>query len=179
MGRYKKVIAVFPGAFDPITYGHLDIIERGRKFFDHLIVAVGQNPAKEEIFTQDERVEMIKPLMSGFRNVSVEAYVGLTYDFVKRNKANVILRGIRDMVDLRGELHQANTNLLVGNVETLFMLTSHDHALTSSTLIKEIVSLGGFGSWRKANLVPPAVAAALNRKLGAKVRSARDGAADS
>lgn len=167
MGRHKKAIAVFPGTFDPVTYGHLDIIERSRKFFDQLIVAVGQNPEKQEIFSQAERVAMIEPLIAKYPNVRVEAYMGLTFDFVRAKDSQVILRGIRDMVDLRNELHQANTNLLVGNVETLFMLTSHDHALTSSSLVKQIISMGGFSSWRKAKLVPPAVASALKKKLNA------------
>jgi pantetheine-phosphate adenylyltransferase len=172
MGERKRVVAVFPGTFDPVTYGHLDVIERARRLFDQLIIAVGRNPAKEEVFTQEERVQLIRPLVSKYPNVRVESYDGLTFDFVRSRGATIILRGIRDMVDLRSELHQANTNLLVGNVETIFMLTSHDHALTSSTLIKEIVALGGFGPWRKAKLVPPSVVNALKRRLCPRGRPA-------
>ena len=167
MAKKAKTIAVFPGTFDPVTYGHLDIVDRASRLFDELVVAVGHNPAKDAIFTQDERVELIQPLVAKYRNVRVASYSGLTFDFVRSLDAKVILRGIRDMVDLRSELQQANTNLLVGNVETVFMLTSHDHVLTSSELIKQIVSLGGFETYRKKKLVPPSVVAALNRKLGA------------
>lgn len=165
MARHKPIIAVFPGTFDPITYGHLDVIKRASRLFDELIVAVGRNPDKPEIFTQAERVELICPLVAKLPNVRVEAYEGLTFDFVRSHGAKVILRGIRDTVDLRSELHQANTNLLVGDVETVFMLTTHDHALTSSTLIRQIVSLGGPDRSRAARLVPPSVASALRRKL--------------
>jgi len=165
MSQHTPTIAVFPGTFDPVTYGHLDIIERGRKLFDELVVAVGRNPDKREIFTQEERVALMKPLVAQHPNVTVESYTGLTFDYVRARHAQVILRGIRDMVDLRHELHQANTNLIVGNVETIFMLTSHDHALTSSSLVKQIIELGGFEAWQNANLVPPAIAQALRDKL--------------
>ena len=166
MAKRSKSIAVFSGTFDPVTYGHLDLIERARQLFDKLIVAVGHNPTKQEIFTQQERVKLIRPLIADYPNVRVASYRGLTFDYVRSVGATVILRGIRDMADLRSELQQANTNLLVGNVETVFMVTSHDHALTSSELIRQIASLGGFESYRKKRLVPPSVAAALNRKLG-------------
>jgi len=159
--------AVYPGTFDPITLGHLDVIERGRRIFDELIVAVGWNPDKrDELFSQTERVEMIRELVSGMENVSVASYRGLTYEFVKKVGASVILRGIRDSVDLRTELLQANTNLLVGGVETVFILTSHEHALTSSSLIKQIVSIGGPEVQTLNKLLPETVIERLKAKFG-------------
>ncbi len=172
----NSTVAVFPGSFDPITNGHLDIIRRAAKLFKRVIVAVGYNPEKTSLFTPDERVRMIRALVGQIGNVRVESYDGLTMDFVRRVQAGVILRGIRDSVDLRDELEVANTNRLVGDVETVFLMTSDQHALTSSTLIKQIVELGGYDSKRLSRLVPDSVARMLRRKLGprrAAVRSER------
>jgi pantetheine-phosphate adenylyltransferase len=136
-------VAVFPGQFDPITNGHLDVIHRGMSLFDQLIVAVGINPEKRELFSIDERVEMIKTLTRGLPNVRVERYGGLTVDFVRQAGASVILRGIRDISDLRYEFQLAQANRAVGDVETLFVMTGDQYALTSSSLIRQVVSLGG------------------------------------
>lgn len=153
----NPTVAVFPGTFDPLTYGHLDIIRRGAVLFERLIVGVGHNPEKAEMFTPDERVEMIRTEVHNLPNVEVTVYDGLTIEFVKLIGAKVILRGIRDSVDLRGELQAANTNLMVGDVETVFLLTTDQHALTSSTLIKQIVNLGGSDRRHLNRIVPPAV----------------------
>jgi pantetheine-phosphate adenylyltransferase len=134
---------VFPGQFDPITNGHLDVIRRGVKLFDELIVAVGVNPDKKELFTPDERVEMIQPLVSDIAGVRVQRYTGLTADFVRKAGANVILRGIRDVSDLRYEFQLALANRAVGGVETVFIMTGDQYALTSSSLIRQIMGLGG------------------------------------
>ena len=143
MSRPRK-IAVFPGQFDPITNGHLDVIRRGVGLFDELIVAVGVNPDKRELFTVDERVEMIGLLLKEVEgSVSVEKYGGLTVDFVRSVKATAILRGIRDVSDLRYEFQLAMANRAVGGVETVFIMTGDQFALTSSSLIRQIVSLGG------------------------------------
>ena len=135
--------AVFPGQFDPITNGHLDVIRRGVGLFDELIVGVGINPDKRELFTLDERVQMIRELLKDEPAARVESFSGLTVDFVRQQKATVILRGIRDVSDLRYEFQLALANRAVGNVETVFIMTGDQHALTSSSLIRQIFALGG------------------------------------
>jgi pantetheine-phosphate adenylyltransferase len=161
-GRY--VTAVLPGAFDPVTHGHVDLIQRASRFFDRLVVAVGVNPEKTEMFTTAERVEMLRELVGDIGNVEVDSYDDLTAEFVRRAGADVIIRGIRDNVDLRGELRSANTNLIVGDVETFFLLTKHQHVLTSSTLIKQIIEIGGYDPERLGRLVPENVIQRLASK---------------
>jgi pantetheine-phosphate adenylyltransferase len=139
----SRKLAVFPGQFDPITNGHLDVIRRGVKLFDELIVAVGINPDKREMFTLEERVDMIRQLLGDVPAVRVESYTGLTVDFVRRSHAVAILRGIRDVSDLRYEFQLAMANRAVGGVETAFIMTGDQHALTSSSLIRQIFALGG------------------------------------
>jgi pantetheine-phosphate adenylyltransferase len=136
-------IAVFPGQFDPITKGHLDVIRRGVRLFDRLIVAVGNNPEKSELFTQSQRVSMIRALLKNIPGIEVEKYTGLTVDFVKQSGATAILRGIRDVSDLRYEFQLALANRTVGGVETAFIMTGDQYALTSSSLIRQVISLGG------------------------------------
>ncbi len=139
----RQKIAVFPGTFDPITLGHLDIIERGRKLFDRLIVAIGINPEKEHLFPLEERLTLIKQLIKPFDNVSVETYSGLTVQFVKKHNASAILRGLRNLTDLDYEFRVALTNRKVAAVETVFIMTREEFGFTSSSLIKQIVTLGG------------------------------------
>jgi pantetheine-phosphate adenylyltransferase len=136
-------IAVFPGQFDPITNGHLDVIQRGAKLFDELVVAVGVNPEKRELFSLDERVEMIGRLLRKVPGARVEKYLGLTVDFVKEVGATILLRGIRDVSDLRYEFQMAQVNRAVGKVETVFMMTGQQYALISSSLIRQVVDMGG------------------------------------
>ena len=136
-------IGVFPGQFDPITNGHLDVIRRGVKLFDELVIGVGINPDKRELFTIDERVTMIRGLVGDTPGVRVEKYTGLTVDFVRRAKATALLRGIRDVSDLRYEFQLALANRTVGGVETVFIMAGEQYALTSSSLIRQVVSLGG------------------------------------
>jgi pantetheine-phosphate adenylyltransferase len=140
--RAKKR-AVFPGQFDPITNGHLDVIRRGVVLFDELVVAVGINPEKREMFTLDERIEMIRELVREVPGVKVQKYTGLTVDFVREVQATAILRGLRDVSDVRYEFQLALANRAVGGVETVFIMTGDQFALTSSSLIRQIVSLGG------------------------------------
>ena len=136
-------VGVCPGSYDPITNGHLDIIRRGAEIFQELIVAVGVNPEKREMFSLDERVEMIRALLVGMRQVKVQKYTGLTVDFVKRSKASILVRGIRDVSDLRHEFQMAQVNRAVGHVETIFMMTGDKYALISSSLIRQILAMGG------------------------------------
>lgn len=162
-----KKIAVFPGQFDPITRGHLDVIQRGVGLFDELIVAVGINPEKREMFGIDERVSMIRQLLKETPGARVEKFTGLTIDFVRSVKATAILRGIRDVSDLRYEFQMALANRAVGGVETVFIMSGDQFALTSSSLIRQIVSLGG-DVRQLAALLPPIVV----EKLRAKQRHA-------
>jgi pantetheine-phosphate adenylyltransferase len=136
-------IAVYPGTFDPPTLGHIDIIDRGRKLFERLIVAVGVNPEKERLFPLEERLSLLRQLTRRFPNVSVESYEGLTVQLVKRRKALAILRGLRNMADLDYEFRIALTNRKVAGVETVFIMTREEFGFTSSSLIKQIVTLGG------------------------------------
>lgn len=145
-------IAVFPGQFDPITLGHLDIIRRGAALFDEVVVGVGMNPDKRELFSHEVRVEMIAELLADIPKASVRKYTGLTVDFVKEVKAIAILRGIRDVSDLRYEFQLALANRAVGNVETVFIMSGDQFAFTSSSLIRQVVMLGG-----DANSLAPVV----------------------
>jgi pantetheine-phosphate adenylyltransferase len=143
MSTRPRKIAIFPGQFDPITNGHLDVIKRGVGLFDDLIVAVGINPDKREFFSIEERVAMIHSLVKEIPGVRVEKYTGLTVDFARSAKATVILRGIRDVLDLRYEFQLAMANRVVGGIETVFIMTGDQYALTSSSLIRQVVALGG------------------------------------
>jgi pantetheine-phosphate adenylyltransferase len=143
MPTRRPRIAVFPGQFDPITKGHIDVIRRGVQLFDRLIVAVGNNPEKTELFTLPQRVSMIRVLLKRIPGIRVEKYTGLTVDFVKQCGAVAIIRGIRDVSDLRYEFQLALANRAVGGVETVFIMTGDQYALTSSSLIRQVVYLGG------------------------------------
>jgi len=159
----KYVRAVFPGSFDPITNGHLDVIERGIKLFDELIIAVGRSPVKNQLFTPEERVEMISELidrkkMSG---VFVESFEGLTVEYAAGKKADVILRGLRSLTDVQYEFQLAMTNRAVAGIETVFIMTSEQYGFTSSTLIREVASLGGDLS----NLIPKSIQERLKHRL--------------
>ncbi len=143
MAKNGRVKAVFPGAFDPFTLGHLDVVHRGAPLFGELIVAVGQNPAKDHFFPLADRVEMIRQLVSDIPNVRVDSYECLTVKYVKQIEADVILRGIRTLSDYHYEFTLALTNRSVTGVETIFVMSSEQYAHLSSSLIKEVASLGG------------------------------------
>jgi pantetheine-phosphate adenylyltransferase len=149
----KPRIAVFPGTFDPITNGHLDIIRRGAKLFDELVIAVGDNPEKACCMGRAERAETIRRTVPDLRNVRVETYTGLTVDFARKTGATCILRGIRNSADLHFEFPVAATNRMVSGIETLFIMSCAEHSATSSSLIWQIARMGGDVS----ALVPPEV----------------------
>ena len=138
------VIAVYPGSFDPITNGHLDIINRGLRCFDELIVLVGHNPQKKFLFTVDERVDMIKTVLSEKQRLSVDSSDGLLVDYVQQKGASVILRGLRAMSDFEYEFQMALINRRLNrDVETVFLMTGSKWFYCNSTIIKEASSLGG------------------------------------
>ena len=165
MAHQSAQTAMFPGTFDPVTHGHLDIIQRASRLYQKLIVAVGENPVKEQVFSQKERREMLVEHTRDLPNVEVHTYGGLTVEFARRVGAGVILRGIRDNADLHAELEIATTNLIIGDIETVFLLTSRQHILTSSALIKQIVEIGRYDADHLAKLVPLEVAKRLGERL--------------
>ncbi|MGD8454155.1 MAG: pantetheine-phosphate adenylyltransferase [Phycisphaerae bacterium] len=164
----QVVTAVYAGSFDPVTLGHLDVIRRASRLFNRLVVGVGRNPDKREMFTQAERVALLTPHLAELPNTCVEAYQGLTTDFARSVGALVLVRGIRDFTDLSFELLQANVNRTIGGMETAFLLTSDQHVLTSSTYIRQVYEMGGGDRERIERLVPANVAQLLERKLGGK-----------
>jgi pantetheine-phosphate adenylyltransferase len=173
----RHTLAVYPGTFDPITLGHLDVIKRGRRLFDHLLVAIGVNPAKDHLFPVEERLQLVHGLVNHFPNVSVEAYEGLTVDLVKKRHATAILRGLRNLSDMDHEFRVAITSRQVAGVETVFIMTREEFGYTSSTIIKEIVTFGG-DPHRLKQLLPKVIMNRLEyyraHKLGAFGQAPRD-----
>ncbi len=154
-------IAIYPGSFDPITNGHLDLIERGSRLFGHLIVAVLINLEKEPLFSVDERVEMLSEATAEKKNVSVETFSGLLVDYAKRKNASAILRGIRAFSDYEYEFQMALMNRkLSPSLETIFLMPAESYTYVSSRLVREIFRLGG----SVKDLVPPVVEERLRRK---------------
>lgn len=158
----KPKIGLFPGTFDPITNGHLDVIRRGRVLFDQLVVAIGHNPAKSHLFSIKERLMMITQLTKDWSNVQVVTYEGLTVDFARQVGAIAMLRGLRNVSDLSVEFQLALTNRAIADIETVFIMTSESYAFTSSTLIKQIASGGEVD--RLLPLLPPVVLQCLKDK---------------
>ena len=163
MSRTEK-IGLFPGTFDPITNGHLDVIRRGQLLFDRLIVAIGLNPAKPQLFSMDERRQIIEQLVreNCSDHVVVEQFQGLTVDFARRAGATAILRGLRNVTDLNFEFQLALTNRAIADIETVFIMTGEAYAFTSSTLIKQIAS--GGDTERLHRLLPRPVLDRLQQK---------------
>lgn len=158
----KKHIAVYPGTFDPITNGHLDVIERGLVLFDKLIVAIAENPIKKPLFNVEERVTMARETVKRYKNVEIESFNCLLINYLHKKKINVILRGLRVISDFEHEFQMALTNRkLAPDIETVFMMTAEGYSYLSSSFIKEIARLGG----RFDCFVPPNVAKILKEKF--------------
>jgi pantetheine-phosphate adenylyltransferase len=156
------IIAVYPGSFDPITLGHLDIVERSKGLFSKVIIAVLQNPQKEALFSLEERVEMTREVCRVYPEVEVQSFDGLLVDFAEQMGARAIIRGLRAPTDFEYELQMALMNRRLNEgVETLFMVPRETHTFVSSSLAKEIASLGG----SVEGLVPPLVEERLREKL--------------
>ena len=156
--------AIYPGSFDPLTNGHLDVVQRAAKLFDNVIVAVAKNEGKSPLFTLDERVELARKCLKSYRNVKVDSFDGLLVDYVVANKARCIVRGLRAISDLEFEFQLALMNRKLNeNVETIFMMPKDTYTFLSSRIVKEIARLGG----DVTPFVPELVQAALKKKLKA------------
>ena len=171
--KMQEKIAIFPGTFDPPTLGHLDVIERGRHLFDRLIVAIGVNSDKTELFPVTLRQELLKELTHDWPNTTVESYTGLTVDLVKKRSAVAILRGLRNMTDLQYEFQLALTNRAVADVDTVFIMTNERFAFTSSSLIRQIAALGG-NLENLSALLPPEVIKQLTETRDKKIGPFRE-----
>ncbi len=157
--------AIYPGSFDPITLGHLDIVERGCQLFDHVIVAVLRNPNKTPLFTMEQRLSQIQRAIVHLPNASVDSFHGLTVNYAQMQQAKVILRGLRVLSDFEMELQMAHTNkTLADALETVFLATSNEYSFLSSSVVKEIARFGGSVD----HLVPAHVALEIYQQCCAK-----------
>ncbi|KWX06888.1 pantetheine-phosphate adenylyltransferase [Hydrogenibacillus schlegelii] len=155
-------VAVYPGSFDPVTYGHLDIVERASRVFDRLIVAVLINRSKTPLFTVEERVALLKEATKHLANVEVDSFTGLLVEYMRRRGARAIVKGLRAVTDFEYEMQMALINKnLDPSIETFFMMTSKEYSFLSSSIVKEVARYGG----RVDDLVPPCVVEALRRRF--------------
>ena len=154
--------AIYPGSFDPVTYGHLDIIERASQVMDHLIVGVLNNNAKSPLFSVEERVKMLREVTAHLPNVEVQSFGGLLVDFAVQSNANVIVRGLRAITDFEYELQMSQTNRKIApNVDTIFFTTNLKYAYLSSSIVKEVAVYGG----NIDEFVPPVIAGYIRQKF--------------
>jgi len=159
-------IAVCPGSFDPVTYGHLDVIERAAGLFDKVIVAISTNPRKSPMFSVEERKNMLQKVLQPYPNIVVDSFEGLTVYYAQKKNAQAIIRGLRAISDFENELMMAHTNKkIVGEIDTVFLMTKAEYSFISSSGVKEVAYYGGC----VCNMVPPYV----EKKLKEKVASIR------
>ncbi len=164
MPNLSPRIAVYPGSFDPITLGHLNVIERASRLFDRLIIGVGINIEKQGMFAPDERVALIREATAHVENIDIDTFQGLAVDFVRKTHARVMVRGVRPITDIAGELTMMMANRrLAPDIETLFMLADGELAHVSSSLIKQIAALASEDELAK--FLPPSVVKAVRRKV--------------
>ncbi|RDU38463.1 pantetheine-phosphate adenylyltransferase [Neobacillus piezotolerans] len=155
-------IAVCPGSFDPITYGHLDIIRRGARVFDEVYVVVLNNSSKNPLFSVDERISLIGEVTKDLKNVKVDSFQGLLVDYAKSVNAGAIIRGLRAVSDFEYEMQITSMNRVLNeNIETFFIMTNNQYSFLSSSIVKEVAKYGG----KISELVPPAVEGALRKKF--------------
>ena len=165
------VLAVYPGTFDPLTYGHMDIIERAAALFGKLIVGIYENPSKQPLFPLEQRVELVNQAVNGLSNVHVKAFKGLTVDFIRQIGGRVMIRGLRANSDFEREFEMALMNRkLAPEIELLCLMTSSQYQFLSSSLIKEVAKLGGC----LEGMVPDHVAVALREKFSMPTGLATD-----
>lgn len=179
-----KHIALYAGSFDPITFGHLDVVSRGRKLFDELVLGIGQNPDKRAFFPSEERKDMAETLVRELLEsepdgapIRVESYSGLTVDFAQRIGASALVRGIRNVTDLAAECQLAITNRQVADIETVFVITSEQYAFTSSGLIRQVAALGGSLD-RLSAIVPDLVLERMKERLAGNPLAPHDANVD-
>jgi pantetheine-phosphate adenylyltransferase len=156
-------IAVYPGTFDPITYGHIDILERALKLFDKVIITIARNTAKDPLFTEEERLYLLRQVTKKYKNVEVDCFEGLLVNYIRRKKAAAIVRGLRAMTDFEYELQMALTNRKLNEkAETIFLMPNEKYTYLSSNVVREIARLHG----DVREFVPPPVCKALRKKNG-------------
>jgi len=160
--KTMKHIAVYAGTFDPVTNGHLDLVERSLRIFGELIVAVAVNPKKNPLFSHQERIDMLRELTATYKNITIEGFNGLLIDYVRQKKATAIIRGLRAVSDFEFEMQMALTNRrLCNTIEAVFMMPNEAYSFITSTIVKEVASFGGDVS----TFVPPIVLERLNKKF--------------
>lgn len=156
---------IYPGTFDPITYGHMDVLQRAAKLFDHVTVAIAHNAGKSPLFSAEERMAMVKPNVTRFANVTVTTFAGLLVDFALEQKADAIIRGLRALSDFEFEFNMALMNRhLQPKIETIFVMPNEQFSYTSSSLVKQVAKYGG----DVKHFVPPNVAEALKQAFAPK-----------
>ncbi|MDX2130712.1 MAG: pantetheine-phosphate adenylyltransferase [Planctomycetota bacterium] len=168
-------LALYPGSFDPVTFGHLDVVARGRRLFDEIVVGVGRNPGKDPLFSLEERVGMVEGLVRDLlasepagAPVQVRPFGGLTVDFAREIGATALLRGVRNLSDLQYEVQQAVTNREVAGLETVFIVAGQSFAYTSSSLIRQIAAMGEDLEKSLSSMCPRSVVEALKHKKAAR-----------